>query len=53
VTTTKVVAAPSHEKVDWSSLDWAMIHRQVRGGSPAPTAGTGIQVRAQAAINIK
>ena len=30
MTTTKVVAAPSHEKVDWSSLDWAMIHRQVR-----------------------
>jgi len=30
VTATKVVAAPSHGKMDWQSLDWAMIHRQVK-----------------------
>jgi RNA-directed DNA polymerase len=30
VTATKVVAAPSHEEVDWHSLNWAGIHRQVK-----------------------
>jgi RNA-directed DNA polymerase len=30
VTATKVVAAPSHKKMDWQSLDWARIHRQVK-----------------------
>jgi len=30
VTATKVVAAPSHEEVDWHNLNWTCIHHQVK-----------------------